>query len=92
MHVDRQPQLAMHFTSRSDIVDKLRARACEFCGAGGVPMEVDHVRKISDMQGTPLWTRVKAARTRKRIVLCRDCHVAHHAGRLQERLDRMVQA
>ena len=92
VHVDRQPQLAMHFTSRVDIVEKLRARACEFCGAGGVPMEVHHVRKMSDMQGTPLWTRVKAARTRKRIVLCRDCHVAHHAGRLQERLDRMVQA
>lgn len=47
---------------------------------------------MSDMAGTTLWTRVKAARTRKRVVLCRDCHVAHHGGRLQERLDRMVQA
>ena len=91
-HVDRQPLAVMHFASRTDIVDKLRARVCQSCAAEDAPMEVHHVRKMSDMQGTTLWTQVKAARTRKRIVLCRDCHVAHHAGRLQERLDRLMQA
>ena len=48
--------------------------------------------KLGTLRGTTLWTQVKAARTRKRVVLCRDCHAAHHAGRLQERLDRMVPA
>jgi len=91
-YVDRQPLAVMHFAGRNDIVDQLRARACQSCAAENVPMEVHHVRKMSDMKGTTLWTQVKAARTRKRVVLCRDCHVAHHAGRLQERLDRMVQA
>ena len=90
--VARQPVAVMHFGSRTDIVDQLHARACRSCAATNVPLEVHHVRKMSDMRGTTLWTRVKAARTRKRGVLCRDCHVAHHAGRLQERLDRMVPA
>jgi group II intron reverse transcriptase/maturase len=90
-HVDRQPLAVMHFAGRNDIVDQLRARACQACTAKNVSLEVHHVRKMSDMEGTTLWTQVKAARTRKRVVLCHDCHVAHHAGRLQERLDRMVQ-
>jgi group II intron reverse transcriptase/maturase len=90
--VDRQPMTVMHFAGRNDIVDRLRAGACQACAATHVPLEVHHARKMSDMEGTTLWTRVKAARTRKRVVLCHDCHVAHHAGRLQERLDRMVQA
>ncbi|WP_336965666.1 reverse transcriptase domain-containing protein [Sphingobium aquiterrae] len=90
--VDRQTLAHIHFAGRNDIVDRLRARACQACGTEDVPVEVHHVRKMSDMAGTTLWTRVKAARTRKRTVLCHDCHVAHHAGRLQERLDRMVQA
>ncbi|UVK35976.1 RNA-dependent DNA polymerase (plasmid) [Mesorhizobium sp. AR10] len=89
-HVDRQTQMHIHFAGRTDFVDRLRARVCQACGTKDVPVEVHHARKMSDMQGTTLWTRVKAARTRKRVVLCRDCHVAHHAGRLQARLDRMT--
>ncbi len=91
-HVDYQPATVIHFAGRNDIVDQLRARACQVCGADDVPLEVHHARKMSDMEGTTLWTKVKVARTRKRVVLCHDCHVAHHAGWLQERLDRMMQA
>ncbi|WP_160106277.1 MULTISPECIES: reverse transcriptase domain-containing protein [unclassified Azospirillum] len=91
-HVDREPTGTMYFAGRNDIIDHLRARTCQACGAIDVPLEVHHARKMSDMEGTTLWTRVKAARTRKRVVLCRECHVAHHAGRLQARLDRMMQA
>lgn len=87
-HVDREALAHLYFAGRNDIVDRLRARVCQTCGTVGVPLEVHHVRKMSDMKGTTLWTQVKAARTRKRVVLCRDCHVAHHAGRLQERLDK----
>jgi len=89
-HVDRQTLTYAHFSGRTDFVDRLRARTCQACGVENVPVEVHHVRKMSDMQGTTLWTQVKAARTRKRVVLCFDCHVAHHAGRLQERLDHMT--
>lgn len=91
-HVDRQTAANFIFKSRTDFMDRLRAKECQACGVEDVPVEIHHVRKMSDMQGTTLWTHVKVARTRKRVVLCRDCHVAHHAGRLQARLDQMVQA
>ncbi|GBQ20815.1 RNA-directed DNA polymerase [Gluconacetobacter sacchari DSM 12717] len=91
-YVDRQITTLRHFAGRNDIVDQLRARSCQACKMEDIPLEVHHARKMSDMQGTTLWTQVKAARTRKRVVLCHDCHVAHHAGRLQARLSHMVQA
>lgn len=89
--VDHQTQSAIHFCGRTDTVDRLRARICEFCGTENVPMEVHHARRLHDMQGTTLWAYLKAARTRKRVVLCHECHVAHHAGRLQARLDKVAQ-
>lgn len=91
VRVDIQTQLNVYVQGRTDMIDRLRAHRCEACGASNAPMEIHHARKMSDMQGTTLWTYLKAARTRKRIVLCHDCHVAHHAGRLQARLDRVKQ-
>ncbi|WP_166930372.1 reverse transcriptase domain-containing protein [Asaia sp. As-1742] len=76
---DHYPQTATYFCSRTDTMDRLRAQVCEFCGRDDAPVEVHHSRRLSDMQGTTLWTYLKAARERKRIVLCRECHVAHHA-------------
>jgi RNA-directed DNA polymerase len=61
-HVDRQPVAVMHFAGRNDIVDQLRARACQACAAENVPLEVRHARKMSDMQGTTLWTQIRHAR------------------------------
>jgi group II intron reverse transcriptase/maturase len=90
-HLDGLPELGTsvdhlqtpHFTkARSDVLDRLHARACEYCGATNVPCEVHHVRKLADMKNTPLWQQVAAARRRKRIVLCRPCHNALHAGTL----------
>ncbi|EBT7096799.1 hypothetical protein CPV60_02705 [Salmonella enterica] len=72
------------FTSgRSDVMERLLAQQCEYCGATGVPCEIHHSRKLVDMKDTPLWKQVAAARRRKRIVLCRSCHQALHAGTLK---------
>lgn len=72
------------FTSgRSDVMDRLLAQQCEYCGATGVPCEIHHSRKLADMKDTPLWKQVAAARRRKRIVVCRSCHQALHAGTLK---------
>lgn len=90
--IDRETSPSMYFAGRNDLIDQLRARSCQACGADNVPLEIHHARKMSDMQGTTLWTQVKAARTRKRVVLCHDCHVAHHAGRLQARLSHTMRA
>ena len=93
-HLDRLPPLGtagdqlpfpIWTAARSDVLDRLRARECEYCGATGVPCEVHHVRKLKDMKRTPLWKQVAAARRRKRIVLCQSCHKALHAGTLASR-------
>lgn len=68
---------------RSDVMDRLFAQRCEYCGATGGPCEIHHSRKLADMKDTPLWKQVAAARRRKRIVLCQSCHQALHAGRLK---------
>jgi RNA-directed DNA polymerase len=64
----------------------LQARVCQACGASDAPVEVHHVRRLKDVKDRSLQVRVKAARTRKRIVLCAPCHDALHAGRLTARL------
>jgi RNA-directed DNA polymerase len=82
--VDRLPN-TMWTSGRSDVLDRLHSRKCEYCGAAGVPCEVHHAHKLKDVKDTPLWQQVAAARRRKRVVLCRSCHHALHAGTLNSR-------
>jgi group II intron reverse transcriptase/maturase len=91
-HIDLLPPLGPivdrlaipHFTKgRSDVMDRLRARRCEYCGSTENPCEVHHSRRLADMKDTPLWKQVAAARRRKRVVLCLPCHKALHAGTLK---------
>jgi group II intron reverse transcriptase/maturase len=82
--VDQLPN-TMWTSARSDVLDRRRARKCEYCGAAGVPCEVHHAHKLKDVKDAPLWQQVAAARRRKRIVLCRPCHQALHAGTLTNR-------
>ncbi len=81
---DRMP--THHIAAHSDVVARLQARVCQACGTSDVPVEVHHVRRLKDVKDRSLQVRVKAARTRKRIVLCAPCHDALHAGRLTARL------
>ena len=82
--VDRLPN-TMWTSGRSDVLDRLHSRKCEYCGATGVPCEVHHAHKLKDVKDAPLWQQVAAARRRKRVVLCRSCHQALHAGTLTNR-------
>ena len=82
--VDHTPQTLMYRTGSTEITERLHARECEYCGQTDTPCEVHHVRKLADMRGTPLHRYMKAARTRKRIVLCVSCHDDLHAGRLPD--------
>jgi len=86
---DEMPNVHQYFHGRNDIVDKLRGGRCEACGSDTGKTEVHHARKMRDVQHLSLSVIVRSARTRKRVVLCRDCHVAHHAGRLEQRLDHV---
>ena len=78
-----------YFTKRTEIVQRLLADACELCGSQ-TDMEVHHVRKLADLKTKSGRARsydaqVMAARKRKTLVLCGNCHRALHAGRLQRK-------
>ncbi|HEV2598621.1 reverse transcriptase domain-containing protein [Sphingopyxis sp.] len=85
--LDRLPSLAGNM--RTDIIDRLKAKVCEACGADDVSVEVHHARRLNDVKHRSLQVRVRAARKRKRVVLCVPCHHAHHAGRLIARLNTL---
>jgi RNA-directed DNA polymerase len=92
--LDRLPELGaavdqlpnnMWTAGRSDVLARLHARKCEYCGTAGTPCEVHHAHKLKDVKDAPLWQQVAAARRRKRTVLCSSCHAALHAGTLTNR-------
>lgn len=65
--------------SRTEMVERLNAQQCERCGRTDQPCEVHHVRRIAEMNYAGLPRFMRAARQRKRLVLCKPCHNAVHA-------------
>lgn len=70
---------------RNELVKRLLAHTCEICGSTE-NIKVHHVRKLADLKqnGRPLktpWAQTMAARRRKTLVVCHECHKAIHAGR-----------
>ena len=81
--VDQRPPTA--YTKGTELLKRLQADECELCGST-LKVEVHHLRKLADLQRqgrkeVPDWFRLMAARKRKTLVTCRDCHEAIHAGR-----------
>ncbi len=71
--------------ARNELLKRLLANTCELCKSTR-QVEVHHIRKLADLkkQGQaekPLWVRVMAARRRKTLIVCRQCHQAIHAGK-----------
>ena len=79
---DRPPHA---WNARTEVLERLLADTCELCGSHeGV--QVHHVRHLKDLQRhrgrpVPAWVEKMAARHRKTLVACHNCHVAIHAGR-----------
>lgn len=70
------------YSCRSEVVQRLLARECELCDSK-VPCEVHHIRKLADLRRPgqrekPLWVRRMAARRRKTLVVCQECHEQIH--------------
>jgi group II intron reverse transcriptase/maturase len=80
-YVDHIPK-TWAFRSRSELGQRLAAHQCEWCGTQKGPIEVHHVRKLSDLKGKADWEVHMIARRRKTMVLCKQCHIDLHAGRL----------
>jgi RNA-directed DNA polymerase len=70
---------------RTEVVQRLNATTCEYCGRNTGYFEVHHVRKLSDVaDGKQLWQKVMSAMQRKTIVLCHECHDLLHHGQLPD--------
>ena len=74
------------FSIRSEVVQRLLAQKCELCGSEEGPFQVHHVRKLADLNQPgrsekPLWVKRMAARRRKTLVVCQQCHEAIHRER-----------
>jgi group II intron reverse transcriptase/maturase len=72
-------------SKRTEVVLRLLVGKCELCESAG-PLQVHHIRKLADIDRPGRrpkadWEKLMAARKRKTLVVCRDCHNAIHAGR-----------
>ncbi len=70
------------YSGRTSLVSRLLASKCEFCGTTEGKFEVHHVRKLKDLKGKKKWEQKMIARNRKTMVLCTNCHVDLHRGKL----------
>jgi len=82
-HIDIQANPLALTLSRAELIRRLNASECEYCGTVNGPFEVHHIRKLKDVaKGKDLWQQMMAARRRKTLILCQDCHRLLHAARL----------
>jgi group II intron reverse transcriptase/maturase len=84
--VDQDP-LTIKF-GRNELLKLLLADECQLCGSRD-RVQVHHIRKLADLKvkgraEKPAWIQNMAARRRKTLVVCHECHAAIHSGRLQE--------
>ena len=79
--IDLEPNTAWVF-SRTEIIRRLSAKKCEYCGAEGA-VAVHHIRKLKDVsKAKERWQRLMIARRRKTLVMCVQCHTQLHNGTL----------
>ena len=85
LQVDIQPKVFALTLSRSELIRRLNAEECEYCGRREGPFEVHHIRKLKDVEhGKQRWQKVMASRHRKTLILCLQCHRLLHAGKLPD--------
>jgi len=90
--IDLLPNIYLWTLSRTELIKRLNSKQCEYCGTAQGTFEVHHIRKLKDVaEGKALWQRMMAARRRKTLVLCTQCHHQLHSGTLPERDHRKSQ-
>lgn len=82
---DREVRKLIQRGGRTEIIQRLLADTCEICGTEG-NVEVHHIRALKDLKqngrkAKPVWMQVMAARRRKTLVVCLECHQNINAGR-----------
>lgn len=91
-HLDVLPNVYIWTLSRSEVIKRLNRGQCDYCETTEGPIEVHHIRKLKDVaEGKTLWQQMMAARRRKTLMLCIQCHHLLHAGKLPDREYRKQQ-
>ena len=81
--LDNVPNTKMYRATYSDILSRMRAQKCEFCGRKGGYFEVHHAGSMSNIEdGSEPWKQLMRAINRKTLVLCVHCHQRLHDGNL----------
>lgn len=79
---DLIPPIAWVF-SRTELIRRLNANECEYCGTRSGSFAVHHVRGMKSVkEGKAPWQQLMIAKNRKTLVLCTNCHALLHAGTL----------
>lgn len=74
-----KPKTEWYTLGRSELVKRLNANACEYCGAREGSMEVHHIRALKDVEKCKtLWEKMMSEMRRKTMIVCSDCHKAIH--------------
>jgi group II intron reverse transcriptase/maturase len=77
---DRRPAQAPAF--RQELITRLKSDKCEMCERTG-PVEVHQIRKLADLpkpgKPQPPWAALMAAKRRKTLVVCVNCHSTIHS-------------
>ncbi len=71
--------------THTELVQRMLAELCELCGSER-EVEIHHVRALKDLKRLkgverPTWVKTMAARKRKTLAVCKQCHLDIHAGR-----------
>jgi len=85
-HWDREMDTVLFTANKTEILERMNADKCEYCGKTDGKFEVHHVRKLKDIKDKKKkasWEIQMIARNRKTMVLCTECHDLLHAGKLQ---------
>ena len=81
--VDIVPRTIIFTGGSTELMNRMLANRCEYCGTTNGYWEVHHVRKLKDVQhGKAYWQKMMSKRRRKTLVLCVRCHDLLHAGKL----------
>lgn len=82
--IDEWPNI-FAYQSRNELLNRWYAQQCEICGKTNGYFEIHHIRKLKDLKdGKQKWQIRMAARKRKTLVLCVECHDLLHSGHLPD--------
>lgn len=69
----------------TELIQRLEANRCEYCGKEGGYTEVHHIKALKDVRGKKsLWQEMMNAMNRKTLVLCFACHRELHSRGLPD--------